>query len=355
MHGVFLFLTRNGVRLGVRDYEDALTMLRAGYGFGSRESLFRLCKTLWTRSDEDVRLLDTLFKQFSYPTYKEIIAAAGEDEEEEEDDDGDRPDAVEESDPLEEELILEEEESGAVPAIQFGPGGSRGLGLNRAQLKVAPGEAFILVERPIIPLRFLIIAWRRFRVAARGGPKVEFDLGATIAEQCRRGRLETPVLLAARRNQARLIVLLDASSSMAPWKRLNHILIDSLKKGQLGSWAVYYFNNVPGDVLYRDESMSDPVTVEDALTENPDHTLLVVSDGGGARGFHKPERVEQTESFVSRVWDSWRPVVWANTLPRDRWAGSSAEAISGLPNVSMLEFSEEGLLKAVDILRGYDF
>jgi uncharacterized protein with von Willebrand factor type A (vWA) domain len=102
-----------------------------------------------------------------------------------------------------------------------------------------------MIPRTPVTLRALVIAWRRFRLAQRTGPRTELDIAATIAEKCRRGRLIEPALVAARRNQARLVLLVDASASMEPWRPLSRLLAESLDRSQLAHAALYFFDNVP--------------------------------------------------------------------------------------------------------------
>lgn len=211
LEGLYLHLVRNGFPLSVRDHRDALAMLRLGHGLHRRDELCWLCETLWARTDQERLRLKRLFRAFPWPEPEAVQdlsgtsgAAAG---------------------------VLESRTGGAgassgaaaaaatpeqSPTIEFAGPGETGVALPRAVWRAAGGEAFIFAPRPAIALRSFIVAWRRFRRAQRSGPKTEPDLDATIAEQCRRGLLAGPVLLPARRNQARMVVLVDASPSMVP-------------------------------------------------------------------------------------------------------------------------------------------
>lgn len=352
LEGLFLHVVRAGFRLGVRDYEDALRALRAGHGLGSRESLLWLCRTLWARSNEEVRLLNLLFQHFPFPTPEEVRAATGAPPEP---DESERPRAGEGPDPGPSRPDPEQRRpkgGSAASSIQFTPPSGRGIPLDRARAEPRGDEVFVLTPRPVVSPRALIIIWRRFRVAKREGPRVELDLDATIREQCRAGRLTEPVLVPARRNQARLVVLMDASNSMLPWREFRWAVADSLRKGHLGRASVYYFHNTPSEVLYERETLTKPVAVGRALREHPASTLLVFSDAGAARGSNRRERVRETGEFLSRVRGHWQPVVWMNPMPPRRWAQTSAEKIARLPNNVMLQLGEDGLVKAIDVLRG---
>ena len=354
LEGLFLHLVRAGFPLGIRDYHDALTALRGGFGTASRENLLWLCHTLWARTYEESRQLDLLFRQFPPPSEEEVQKLTGKEKP--------RPSVIHERKPdvgdanvpqLPTKSIAPLEERRPVPSAEIvSRTRQEGIGLPRARVEPKYGEIFILTRRPLISLRALTIIWRRFRAAKREGPKVELDLDATIAQQCRLGILESPVLVAARRNQAKLIVLMDVSTSMTPWRDFQQMVVESLGNGQLGQDRVYYFHNTPVDVLYERETLTRPIAIEKVLNECGSSTLLILSDAGAVRGFDRRDRVRESAEFLARVWRQWQPIVWMNPMPRHRWIQSSAEKISRLPHITMFHLHEEGLVRAIDVLRG---
>jgi Uncharacterized protein conserved in bacteria len=351
LRGVFTFLVGSGFRLSVRDYQDALQALRAGYGLHRRDQLLWLCQTLWARSDDEVRLLTRLFRQFPLPTAAEVAKWTGTDGERAKSEEDQVHDATDASRTHEDEGSRADEIV-TVPGVQFTAHGESGLGLPRAMVRLIPSEAFIFTIRPILPLRTLIIIWRRFRLALRTGPKVELDIEATIAERSRTGVLTTPVLVPERCNQARLVVLFDVSDSMVPWEHFRKMLVASLAESQLGQAIVYYFHNVPDQVVYQSDTLTEPLTLSGALKQHPHSTLLIVSDGGAARGRRNRARFRETHQALLAMRRYWQPIAWINPMPKRRWIGSSAEEISRLPYVVMFELTEDGLTSAIDVLRG---
>lgn len=343
--------------LGVRDYRDALKALRAGYGFGSRKRLHDLLDTLWARTEEESRQLDRAFRRIPRPTdeeaERELERLTGRPRQEPRDDaanarsrDAAAADAARAQDEG-------QREPAPLPRFESPTRGERtDTGLPRADARPRDEETFILEPRPLVPLRSLVIIWRRYRAAMRAGPKVDLDVAATVAEQCRRGYLAEPVLVPARRNQARLVLLIDVSPSMQPWEEFSQTLVESLKQGRLGRDAVYYFHNSPHARLYGSATLSDPFTLEEALQRHESSTLMLVGDAGAARGARNAARAEETAAFWKAVRERWHPAVWMNPMPRARWAGTTAEAVSRLPGLTMLELSEERLVTAVDVLRG---
>jgi hypothetical protein len=342
---LFLHLVNDrGFPLTVRDYQDALRALSLGYGGRDRQSLLRLLETLWVRTEEESRQLNLLFREIPVPTDEEIAAWMGGEPGPSRETGGDRD---EDAGPKE-----KPGEETQVPQIQFSAPTQSGLGLPQARIEPSGREPFILHPRPPVSLRSLIVTWRRFRRASRSGPKVELDLAATVAEQSRRGYLAEPVLVPARRNLARLVVLVDASPSMAAWRSLHPALAESLREGRLGLAALYWFHNVPDEQLYQTETLTGPVPVKDLLERHAGSTLLIVSDAGAARGRRDRERIEGTRQFLDRVSGPWQPIAWVNPMPRRRWKGTSAERIARFPSLTMTELSEDGLVQAIDLLRG---
>jgi uncharacterized protein with von Willebrand factor type A (vWA) domain len=348
LEGLYLHLVRNGFPLSVRDFEDALTALRQGHGLHRRDDLRWLCEALWARTDQEVIRLERLFRAFPRPSREEIRALTGE---------GARTgetSATQQSERSREtpgETTTKPAQQG--PAIDFGTPIESGLGLPRAQIGRRADDVFIFTPRPLVSLRALIVAWRRFRLAQRFGPPVELDIEATISEQCRRGMLAEPKLIPARRNQARLAVLVDASPSMVPWRHMSQLVADSLDASQLGHAAIYFFDNTPEEDLHETDALNRPVPLATALQDHRQCALLVVSDAGAARGrIDRGARLRQTRRFVERVRSEWFPIAWLNPMLRRRWSATTAERIAALPGIGMFELNDDGLIHAVDYLRG---
>ena len=347
MEGLYLHLVRHGFPLAVRDYQDALTALEAGHGLHRRDALRWLCATLWARTEEEQIRLARLFREFPEPTAEVVDEATGTRHGAEDKEPAAGPAATPEG-PRE-----GGGEPGLVPVAEFATPQETGLGLPRAQVPAAALRPFILTPRPAISLRALIVIWRRFRLPRRSGARTELDLDATIREQSRRGTLVEPVYVPARANQARLLVLFDASPSMAPWRSLGPTTAESLRRSRLGHTALYYFNNDPTEALFETDRLVRPLTLERAQERHPDCALVVISDAGAARGRHDRDRVASTRRFLEATATvSWWPVAWVNPLPPRRWAGSSAARIAALRGAPMFELGEDGMVRAVDFLRG---
>jgi uncharacterized protein with von Willebrand factor type A (vWA) domain len=347
---LFLHLVRSGFPLSVRDYEDALVALRLGHGTLTRDRLQWVCETLWVHTDEERIRLARLFRDLPQPTPEAIRTMTGVREPEIA-----APAVSRETDKAETKIQRNgDQEESQAPSVEFASATETdGVGLPQAVVPSALRQSHILTPRPPVSLRQMIVTWRRFRLACRFGPKVHLDFEATIAEKCRCGTLIEPVLVPARRNQARLLVLFDASPSMVPWRHIGKAVADSLVPSQLGHTAMYYFNNDPADDLFDSDQLTRPRLPQNVAREHPGCALLVIGDAGAARGRTDRERARSTRRFIQLAHDaSWWPIAWLNPMPQSRWAGSSAARIATIPGIAMFELTEDGLVQAVDHLRG---
>jgi uncharacterized protein with von Willebrand factor type A (vWA) domain len=338
LRGIFLALRDEGVELSVKDLEDALEALRLGYGLNRRDRLQWLCTTLWARGADDLRKIDLLFQYLPEPSEDQLEAVGLKQKKQ--------------PGPTQVEVLASEAGLSAAPLMAFDSGSQEGARLPRANAPSGLGRRYNLTASSAIPLRSLVIIWRRFRQSARLGPSSLVDIDATIAQQCRRGGLVELEMVPQRQNRARLVILLDGSPSMAPWRSFEGVLRESLRSSQLGHSVIYYFHNVPGEFLFREHTLTDPVPFEECRRRHEAFALLVVSDAGAARGSRRRRRVLETRSFVEQTWGFWHPIVWLNPMPIARWDGNTAGQIRRIQGVSMFELSENGMVQAVDVLRG---
>ena len=302
-----------------------------------------MCENLWAHTDEEKIRLAKHFRDFPQPTPEAMRRMTGARE---------QP-----SEPVADKKAKAErdsKEATPAPSVEFAaaeePGG---VGLPQAAVPAKLLQPHILTPRPAVGIRQMVVAWRRFRLAHRIGPKVVLDIDATIAEKCRSGTLTDLAMVPARRNEARMLALFDASPSMAPWRASGKAVANSLTRSQLGHAAIYYFDNNPGGDLFESDLLTRPQGLREVARQHSGSALIVISDGGAARGRINRERVRSTRQFVDLARDAlWRPIAWLNPMPRNRWAGSSAGRISAIPEIAMFELTEEGLVMAVDHLRG---
>jgi uncharacterized protein len=349
VQGIFREVLARQVRLGMRDYLDAVRALRLGFGGQSKAELQLLCHRLWGRNEAEIRIIDAVFDLIPAATEDpQIISEFSRsfdlpDDENEEDqtplETGDSEPAVSTDEPQSRVHFGGADEQGGLALPPFSGGG---------QIR----ERFTYQPQTIVSQREFAVIWRRLRKMTREGRRLQLDVEATVRVRCDKGVLSRPVLRARRRNAARLLVLADASPSMSPWYPFLQVLSASLTLGQLSAAEVYYFSNFPRQWVFYAATLRERISLEEVSRRNAGAALLIVSDAGSARGHFSPDRVRQTLRFLDRVAKDFRPIIWINPMPRLRWLGTSAAAVARQSRVITLPLDKETLIRAVDLLRG---
>lgn len=384
-----------GLPLGINEYEVLLRALQAGYGFGGgklsrrdelsgREDLRTLCQLLWTKSEDEAAILNYHFDAFFAPP---AAGEAGAGEEEEEGT-GDTPatGAGPEAEGPAQAVAGEEERQQAGSGRQ-GEAAGRQAAATARHRTVAGGHAAAQVPQAVVqqdeaaaratrlagrggdeapsgryrfsadylPItrRQMKQSWRALRRTIREGPPVELDVEETVRRFARDGMLYELVLRPRRINRAGLLLLVDHEGSMVPFHALAQRLVNTAERGgRLGRADIYYFQNWPGDFLYRDSFFNEGELLRRVLADlHPTQTaVLIFSDAGAARGRFNVGRVQATRDFLARLQRTVRNVAWLNPMPPARWPGSSAAAIAGM--VPMFETGRRGMEDAIGVLRG---
>lgn len=200
--------------------------------------------------------------------------------------------------------------------------------------------------------RTMIYLWRFLRRPVADGVADVLDIKATVDRAARQGFYWQPVLRRRVTNRAHLLLLIDRGGSMTPCHRFAEDIVETAcEDGQFGRVDVFYFYNVPTGHVYADDRLTKPIALEIALECcDRDTSVLIVSDGGAARGYRDGQRLELTRKFLLTLHKYSRLIGWLNPIPKERWYGSSAEFIAYL--VPMQEMSNDGLGQIIDVVRG---
>jgi hypothetical protein len=252
----------------------------------------------------------------------------------------------------------------------FGQGGSHPTGMRVGEGAAGRGQAIATAKARrfrnyrsdvVLDTRQIAVAVRRLRRLERKSRRFELDLEQTIAATARNGGDIEIVEKPERRNQARVVLMLDSGGSMDPHARTVEAFFSAMKQGGgLREVEVYYFHNCPYGDLYTDMAMFQKKALEDVLRSVPPHTYLVmVGDGwmgprelfsaygaieyGMADGVPGIERIEQiAAAFEKRV--------WLNPSPENYWGEATITAIA--EQVPMFPLTVEGMVQAVGALMG---
>jgi uncharacterized protein len=194
--------------------------------------------------------------------------------------------------------------------------------------------------------------WRYLRLPVREGPAVDFDARATFAKISREGVYLDPVLLPRRVNRCELVLLIDVHGSMAPFHDLARRLMQTaLDGGRFRTVRAFYFHNIPDDALMTSPAFTDAESLQTFMRGKLGRQIVfvIVSDAGAARGIRNGARVDATSRFLRHLSRTKLRVVWLNPVPRDRWPGTSAEALERF--VPMFEINRLGMDRAIAALK----
>jgi uncharacterized protein with von Willebrand factor type A (vWA) domain len=370
---LFKELRKWGLPLGVEEYMLAVQALQAGFGIGDRNSVERLCCTLWTKSKSEAsllkRLLDEVIKQpveipqstatespQTVPETSQQSQPQTPSKEPEKSATSSTPSPVSQTqEPSSSEALLEkptspteipldiDEPEPVIQAIRQNWDNS----LEMSYYRPNSVDEYL----PVTP-RQIKQSWRFLRRRVREGSLAELDVEGTVEKICQQGVLLEPVMMPSYKNRAELVLLVDQGGSMVPFHHLSRQLIDKAQQGgNLTKIGVYYFYNYPEKYLYTDPNRLKYQLVTSILESIDSRTgVLIVSDAGAARGNLNEVRVEYTVKFLKQLEQSVRYYAWLNPMPNDSWQDTTAGKIARF--VPMFEMSCEGLNAAINTLRG---
>ena len=191
----------------------------------------------------------------------------------------------------------------------FGHGGTHptgvrvgGPGKSRSAMKVAEERRFSEYRTDrTIDIRQLRMALRRLRQLTRRGPESELALDETIDETCKNaGEIEL-VFRAPRKNDIRLLLLMDVGGTMDPFfEPVSQLLTALHEERGLREFQSYYFHNCVYDEVYNGARMTrdQAVPTADIFRRMDDRwKVMIVGDAG----MHPAELFEPNGSI-----DPWR-------------------------------------------------
>ena len=353
---VFERLRRQGVPLGVSDYLEVIETIQTGVGLEDSASFKGLCRLLWTKSREDQELFDLAFAELVEPQLQTISTPEPTRPSKRPSTPSTAPHQSTPNQPPQSQPEPEPEEEQEPQQVRVTlPSRSVGQSFElKTELTEKPHYYQLTPRLPISP-RDMAGIWRQLRRPQRVDVPEELDVEGTINSICRSGLLLRPLLQPRRRNQARLVVLVDQQGSMAPFAPLIEAAIKSiLRGGLLGNTSLYYFHDCPEGLLYQRPNLTNALALEAVLDEKvKGNSVLIISDAGAARGYYDRRRVAETKSFLQTLSAYTYLYAWLNPMPQTRWKATTAEDIACM--VPMFPLDREGLNDAVNILRGHPF
>lgn len=336
---------RKRFQLGIGELEAALDAVMNNWANSDRD-LQRILRLLWCHSEEDradfyfkwdelIKELDTqpqLREQRSDPKTKD-------------------PATDNDTSPSQGSMTDQTPVTSLPPVTQ-----SLGVLPTQAPPVSAEAEEEIWNKLPV-NRRSMAYGWRTLRRLRADGRLDVVDVPATIEQAARQGFYVAPVFKRRATNHARLLLLIDRDGSMVPFHRFSRDLVQTAQEDcdldeiHLQEIQVAYFYNVPQEYVYADEHLTKPIELQPLLKWcDRETSVLIVSDGGAARGNRRIERIRATTKFLANLRTYTNLVSWLNPVPQERWESTSAELLAYI--VPMEVMNEDGFKIAIDLVRG---
>jgi len=254
----------------------------------------------------------------------------------------------------------------------FGHGGTHPTGIRvggpggrRMAMKVAEERHFQDYRTDVaLDVRNVKLALRRLRQLTRTDGPVELDIDATIDKTCRDAGEIDLVFRAKRKNDVRMLLLMDVGGTMDPYFEPVSRLLSALHEERgLRDFKAYYFHNCIYERVFETGRLmrAESVMTADLLrTYGERWKLLVVGDASmhpseleSPRGNIDPRAETETTglAWLQRLERHFDRSVWLNPDTPAEWVMSSTcRTISGL--FPMYPLSINGIEEAVRSLVG---
>jgi uncharacterized protein with von Willebrand factor type A (vWA) domain len=254
----------------------------------------------------------------------------------------------------------------------FGHGGEHPTGIrvggpskNRSAMKVAEERRYKDYRTDqTLDLRQTKVALRRLRQLTRTGTATELDLEETIDETCRNaGEIEL-VFRPERKNDVRLLLLMDVGGTMDPfYEPVSRLLTALHEERGLRDFQAWYFHNCPYELLGKDARLlrRDAIPTGDLLRRLNEHwKVMIVGDAAmhpaelmEPYGNIDPRRTAETcgVDWLHRIDAHFERVVWMNPELPSMW--DEYQTVQVIRRIfPMFHLSTDGIAEAVQALVG---
>lgn len=241
-------------------------------------------------------------------------------------------------------------------------GGAAG---NRTAVQIAEKRLFKDYRKDIIlDTRQIKVALKRLRKLDEIGKKDELNLDKTIDETSKNGGDIELVFEKKRKNNVKLILLMDVGGSMDPYSQMVSLLFSAANN--MSHWKdfkYYYFHNCPYESLY-DNARRNPdeaISFEDFIRKyNKQYRVVIVGDAamaswelteryGSIYYYHRNEM--PGIYYIREIANHFKNnVIWLNPeIIRFEWLPWTRKIISSV--VPMYNLTIEGIEESMDFLR----
>ncbi len=255
---------------------------------------------------------------------------------------------------------------------QFGHSGQNPMGMRvggssgmRMAIQIAQKRIFADYRKDIVlDTRQIKVALKRLRKLEEIGKQDELNMDKTIDETARNGGDIEIIFEKKRKNNVKLILLMDVGGSMTPYAHLVNLLFSAANN--MSHWKdfkFYYFHNCVYDQLYLNAQRNSDEAIDfDDLLKKYDNKYKVVVVGDAAMAswelterygsiyyYHRNEM--PGIYYIREIANHFKNnVVWLNPeLIRLEWVPWTRKIISSL--IPMFNLTIEGIEEAMNYLR----
>ncbi len=252
----------------------------------------------------------------------------------------------------------------------FGQGGAHPSGMRVGEGARGRGTAVAAARarrfrnyRPdrVLDTRALAVAIRRLRRLERKSRRLELDVAETVRKTAANaGDLEI-IERPERRNQARVVLMMDTGGSMEPHTRVVESFFSALmRSGGLREVKSYYFHNCTYQVVFTDMAQFETKPIEEVCRGVPPNThLFMVGDAWmGPYELYAPQgslEMVTTDPVpgidrLAQLAAAYPKRVWLNPIPDNWWHADTIRAVGEL--FPMFPMTLDGIVEAVSVLLG---
>ncbi len=228
----------------------------------------------------------------------------------------------------------------------FGHGGMNPAGVRvggggggRRAMQVATQRDFANYRDDLVlDIRQTQVALRKLRRLIRHGQDQELDLDETVDRTGKNaGDLEV-VFRPPRRNQVRLILLMDTGGSMTPYANVvSTIFTAASKSTHWKRFEAYYFHNCPYGEVWEDAWTRKAKSMSELIAESTEGSVLIMvgdatmhpaelTESGGAIDYWTANETPGVE-WLKRLRRAFPDSVWINPLPSRWWNAPSCRLV----------------------------
>lgn len=256
----------------------------------------------------------------------------------------------------------------------YAPKGIRvhGAGMNRSALKIASERGFRdFREDKALQIRQFQVALRKLRLLSgkEDGARTELNVTKTIERTCDRGGKLELIMERPRKNQTKLLLLMDSGGSMWAYADLCNRLFQAVNhESQFKDLKIYYFHNCFYDYLFTDPGCrpEEQISTEWVFHNlKPEYKVIIVGDAamapsellesGGNIDYYHDNEIPGID-WLKRLKNRFPSSVWLNPLHEKLWdydAGSRSIRLIR-EQFPMFRLTAQGLESAVRELRKGD-